>query len=177
MVLVVIAVAGCAEGFDEHSEATAPTPGVAARVNGAVIPRDELDANMARGGTRAQVLDELIAIELAVQAARAAHLTVNPAEVDYALGEIKRQNHLADDAALANLLAQQHYTLARYRVSLERELLKLHAINALVAPSVAANPDPQARRAELDAKAAAWIAQLRANAVVEIAVDSKVTAR
>lgn len=176
LLVAVIAATGCAEGFDERTDPTVATPGVAATVNGAIIPADELAAYMTNGQTRERALAELIDEELVVQAAHAAHITVSPAEVDAAYAEIKRQNHL-DDAGLASALAASGYTVARYRVALEHMLVKIRAINVIVAPTVAAVGDKAARHAALDAKTSVWIAQLRQHAVIDIAVESKLSAR
>lgn len=82
-----------------------------------------------------QTLDEMVNEELIVQAAEAAKVEVDSSEVQAALDEIKQQNNL-DDAGLAQALASQGYTLAGYRADLRRQLLRLRAVNQLVAPKV-----------------------------------------
>ena len=82
-----------------------------------------------------QVLDEMVNEELIVQAADAAKIEVDSSEVQAALDEIKQQNNL-DDAGLAQALASQGYTVQGYRMDLRRQLLRLRAVNQLVAPKV-----------------------------------------
>jgi peptidyl-prolyl cis-trans isomerase SurA len=82
-----------------------------------------------------QVLDEMVNEELIVQAADAAKVEVDSSEVQAALDEIKQQNNL-DDAGLAQALSAQGYTLQNYRMDLRRQLLRLRAVNQLVAPKV-----------------------------------------
>jgi parvulin-like peptidyl-prolyl isomerase len=150
----MIATAGC---LDELGDS-----GVAATVNGAVIRRDDVAVNVAAGMAPQPALDDLIDTELVVQAAHTAHISVTSAELDLAFAEIKRQNHL-DDAAFASVLTEHGYTIARYRHALERQMLRVRAINVLVAPGTNAT-EPEARHATH-----AWIEQLRRDAVIEIA--------
>jgi parvulin-like peptidyl-prolyl isomerase len=103
-----------------------------------------------------QVLDEMVSEELIVQAAEAAKIEVDSSEVQAALDEIKQQNNL-DDAGLSQALASQGYTLSGYRQDLRRQLLRLRAVNQLVAPKVQVTEDDvRSRYAEL---------QRRSNAV------------
>jgi peptidyl-prolyl cis-trans isomerase SurA len=103
-----------------------------------------------------QVLDEMVSEELIVQAADAAKIEVDSSEVQAALDEIKQQNKL-DDAGLAQALASQGYTVQGYRMDLRRQLLRLRAVNQLVAPKVqVTDDDVRSRYAEL---------QRRSNAV------------
>ena len=177
LLVAVISAIGCSAGLEERADTTVATRGVAATVNGAVIFRDDVAASAGHGQTPQQALDELIDTELIAQAAHAAHITVTAAEVEAAYAEIMRENHFVDDADMVRALSKQSYTVARYRAALERQLLRFRAISLLVAPSVAANADGKARHAELDAKTAAWVAQLRQHAVIDIAVDSALTVR
>ena len=82
-----------------------------------------------------QTLDEMVNEELIVQAADAAKVEVDSSEVQAALDEIKQQNNL-DDAGLTQALASQGYTLSGYKADLRRQLLRLRAVNQLVAPKV-----------------------------------------
>jgi len=82
-----------------------------------------------------QVLDEMVNEELIVQAAEAAKVEVEASEVQAALDEIKQNNNL-DDAGLAQALAAQGYTMSNYKHDLRRQLLRLRAVNQLVAPKV-----------------------------------------
>lgn len=101
-----------------------------------------------------QVLDEMVNEELMVQAAEAAKIEVESAEVQAALDEVKQQNNL-DDAGLSAALAAQGYTQSNYKQELRRQLLRFRAINQLVAPKVQvteedvrARYDAMARRTE-----------------------------
>jgi parvulin-like peptidyl-prolyl isomerase len=83
--------------------------------------------------------------ELIVQASEAAKIEVEASEVQAALDEIKANNNL-DDAGLAQVLAAQGYTLANYKHDVRRQLLRLRAVNQLVAPKVSVTEeDIQAR--------------------------------
>ena len=126
---------------------------VVAVVNNSIILASELEARLmpVRGDAMqiadpkerdrrlaklaSQVLDEMISEELIVQAAEAAKIEVESSEVQAALDEIKQQNNL-DDAGLAQVLAAQGYNLANYRHDLRRQLMRLRAVNQLVAPKV-----------------------------------------
>jgi parvulin-like peptidyl-prolyl isomerase len=161
--------------------AAAPLPGkhtqvvaerVVAIVNDAIILDTELDARMLplmaeieqiqdlrerarrKEKLRSQVLDEMISEELIVQAAEQAKVEVDSSEVQAALDEIKTQNKL-DDAGLQQLLAAQGFTMSNYRADLRRQLLRLRAVNMLVAPKVTvtdedvhARYDEMARRSQ-----------------------------
>jgi peptidyl-prolyl cis-trans isomerase SurA len=96
-----------------------------------------------------QMLDEMVNEELIVQAAEAAKIEVEASEVQAALDEVKANNNL-DDAGLAQVLAAQGYTVANYRQEVRRQLLRLRAVNQLVAPKVSVTEeDVQARYNQL----------------------------
>jgi len=140
---------------------------VVAVVNDSIILRSELDARMVPvigeaqqiedprererriEKLRSQVLDEMVNEELIVQAAEAAKIEVESSEVQAALDEIKSSNNL-DDAALAQVLAAQGYTLANYKHDLRRQIMRLRAVNQLVAPKVnVTDEDVRARYDEM----------------------------
>ena len=126
---------------------------VIAIVNDAIIMKSELDARMLPvmnevqaiadpkerkrrfDKLMSQVLDEMVSEELIVQAADQAKIEVEPTEVQAALDEIRQQNNL-DEAGLAKALSAQGYTLSNYKQDLRRQLLRLRAVNQLVAPKV-----------------------------------------
>ena len=87
------------------------------------------------GKLHAQVLEEMIAEELIVQAAEAAKIAIDPEEVRAAIEDVKQQNKL-DDAGLAQALASQGLTIASYKQLLARTLLRHRAVNQLVTPKV-----------------------------------------
>ena len=145
---------------DKPAEHKSPNSGkkavvekVVAVINDAIIMQSELDARMVpvRGEAMqiadlkererrlakltSQILDEMVNEELIVQAAEAAKVEVDSSEVQAALDEIKQQNNL-DDAGLAQVLSQQGFTMQNYRTDLRRQLLRLRAVNQLVAPKV-----------------------------------------
>jgi parvulin-like peptidyl-prolyl isomerase len=96
-----------------------------------------------------QMLDEMVNEELMVQAAEASKIEVEASEVQAALDEVKANNNL-DDAGLAQVLAAQGYTVANYRQEVRRQLLRLRAVNQLVAPKVQiTEEDIQARYNQL----------------------------
>ncbi|HWO47911.1 MAG TPA: peptidylprolyl isomerase, partial [Solirubrobacterales bacterium] len=96
-----------------------------------------------------QVLDEMVNEELIVQAAEAAKIDVESSDVQAALDEIKTNNNL-DDAGLAQVLAAQGLSLASYKQELRRQIMRLRAVNQLVAPKVqVTEEDLQARYNQL----------------------------
>lgn len=145
---------------DDDKKPTSPNAGkkviyerVVAVVNDAIILRSELDVRMIPllgdvqqiadpkerdrriDKLRAQALDDMVNEELIVQAAEAAKIEVEASEVQAAIDEIKSTNNLDDDK-LAHALAEQNYTMASYKQDLRRQIMRLRAVNQLVAPKV-----------------------------------------
>ncbi len=176
----VVATAAPEDKADKPSEKTkSPNAGkkiiferVVAVINDSIILRSELEARMVPvigeaqqiadlkererriDKLRGQVLDEMVNEELIVQAAEAAKIEVESSEVQAALDEIKSSNNL-DDAALAQVLAAQGYTLGNYKTDLRRQLLRLRAVNQLVAPKVTiTDEDIKARYDEMQRRSA-----------------------
>lgn len=126
---------------------------VVAVINDAVILQSELDARVepfaaelrsisdprerARRHSKlvSQMLDDMIAEELIVQAAIEAKLQVESKEVAAAIAEIKKQNKL-DDAGLEQALAMQGMTVESYKKDVERQIMRMRAVNMLVRPRV-----------------------------------------
>ncbi len=162
LLLAATTLAATAPAFAETPAArpTSPNSGrkliverVVAVVNDSIVLASELEARMVpvRGEAMqiadpkerdrrlaklsTQVLDEMVNEELIVQAAESSRVEVDASEVQAALDEIKQNNNL-DDAGLAQALAAQGYTLANYKTDLRRQLLRLRAVNQLVAPKV-----------------------------------------
>jgi peptidyl-prolyl cis-trans isomerase SurA len=160
LVLVTFVAFGTASAETPAEPKKSPNSGkkliverVVAVVNDAIILASELEARMTpvRGEAMqiadpkererrlaklsTQVLDEMVNEELIVQAAEAAKVDVEASEVQAALDEIKQNNNL-DDAGLAQALAAQGYTMSNYKQDLRRQLLRLRAVNQLVAPKV-----------------------------------------
>ena len=118
-----------------------------------IADQKERDRRLAKLQT--QVLDEMVNEELIVQAAEAAKVDIESAEVQAALDEIKQQNNL-DEAGLAQVLAAQGYTVAGYKADLRRQLLRLRAVNQLVAPKIqVTEEDVRARYDEMQRRSAA----------------------
>jgi peptidyl-prolyl cis-trans isomerase SurA len=177
LVLMALALPGIASAQKPASPNAGKKFGlerVVAVVNDAIILQSELEARLVPVRAEAeqiqdaterrrrlaklssQVLDEMVSEELIVQAANDAKIEVDSSEVQAALDEIKQQNNL-DDAGLAQALASQGYTVQGYRMDLRRQLLRLRAVNQLVAPKVqVTDDDVRSRYAEL---------QRRSNAV------------
>lgn len=178
--LPVVALAAPEDKADKPPEKTkSPNAGkkviferVVAVINDSIILRSELEARMVPvigeaqqiadpkererriDKLRGQVLDEMVNEELIVQAAEAAKIEVESTEVQAALDEIKSTNNL-DDAALAQVLAAQGYTLGNYKTDLRRQLLRLRAVNQLVAPKVTVtDEDIKARYDEMQRRSA-----------------------
>jgi len=159
-VLLLVALVGTAAAETPAEPKKSPNSGkkliverVVAVVNDSIILASELEARMTpvRGEAMqiadpkererrlaklsTQVLDEMVNEELIVQAAEAAKVEVEASEVQAALDEIKQNNNL-DNAGLAQALAAQGYTMSNYKHDLRRQLLRLRAVNQLVAPKV-----------------------------------------
>lgn len=170
VLIVALATAGTA-GAQKPASPNAgkkvPLERVVAVVNDSIILQSELEARLVPVRAEAeqiqdpterrrrlaklstQVLDEMVNEELIVQAAEEAKIEVDSSEVQAALDEIKQQNNL-DDAGLAQALASQGYTVQGYRMDLRRQLLRLRAVNQLVAPKVQVTEDDvRSRYAEL----------------------------
>lgn len=178
VVAPVLAVAA-PTGGDADKKPASPNAGkkiiferVVAVINDSIVLRSELEARMVPvvgeaqqiadpkerdrriDKLRGQVLDEMVNEELIVQAAEAAKIEVESTEVQAALDEIKSSNNL-DDAALAQVLAAQGYTLGNYKTDLRRQLLRLRAVNQLVAPKVTiTDEDIKARYDEMARRSA-----------------------
>ncbi len=165
--LAVPAVAAAQKPASPNTGKKVALERVVAVVNDAIILQSELEARLVPVRAEAmqiqdpteqrrrlaklasQVLDEMVSEELIVQAADAAKIEVDSSEVQAALDEIKQQNSL-DDAGLAQALASQGYTVQGYRMDLRRQLLRLRAVNQLVAPKVQVTEDDvRSRYAEL----------------------------
>jgi len=99
------------------------------------------------GASARQVLDQLIDEELILGAAAEAKLEVNDDEVQKALDEVKRQNHLTDKQ-LEGALSQQGYTIREYKRDLKKQILRLRAVNVLVRPRVQVSDDDVKSRYE-----------------------------
>src|SRR5438067_62956 len=152
LVLLTLLV-GVAHGDSKNAGKKFRLERVVAVVNEAVILQSELDARLVPLRAEAeqiqdlnerkrrlaklssQVLDEMVNEELIVQSAEQAKIEVDSSEVQAALDQIKEENKL-DDAGLAQALAAQGYTLQNYKADLRRQLLRLRAVNQLVAPKV-----------------------------------------
>jgi parvulin-like peptidyl-prolyl isomerase len=129
---------------------------VAAVVNDVVVLDSEVtqrasaigeeDAQKAKSSVR-QVLDQLIDEELILGAAAEAKLEVNDDEVQKALDEVKRQNHLTDKQ-LEAALSQQGYSMREYKRDLKKQILRLRAVNVLVRPRVQVSDDDVKARYE-----------------------------
>ena len=160
LLLLALASTAHADDKDKKSAPTSPNAGkklkveyVVAVINDAIILNSELEARLMPvraevdqiadpkererrySKLRSQILDEMVNEELIVQAAETAKIEVESSEVQAAMDEIKQQNNL-DDAGLTSALAAQGYTLSSYKQDLRRQLLRLRAVNQLVAPKV-----------------------------------------
>lgn len=178
-----VALAGTARAQDQAGASSAGRQAlvldrVVAVVNDAVILQSELDSRVSpllaglenisdarererrRDKLRAQMLDDMIAEELVVQAAREAKLDVDAKEITAALDEIKRQNGL-DDAQLQSALAQQGYTMQGYRKEVERQLLHLRAVNMLVRPRVTVTDEDVRGRYDAMSRRSAAVSKVR----------------
>ena len=106
-----------------------------------------------------QVLDEMIAEELIVQAAEQAGVEVTEQEIDAAIHEIREQNNLSQQE-LEEALRMQGYTLSSYREDLERQMLRMRASNMLVRPRVTVTDDDVRQRYEQRTRQAAAVSRV-----------------
>jgi len=96
-----------------------------------------------------QLLDQMIADELVVQAAKAAHVTVDDSEVKVAMDYIKEQNHLTQEQ-LEQAMAAQGVTRDSYRL----DLIRQRAINMIVGAKIKiTDEDLRGRYRELEQRA------------------------
>ena len=97
-----------------------------------------------------QLLDEMIADELVLQAGIAAKLTVDESEVNAAIDYIKQQNKMTDDQLAAAMKAQ-----GVTRQTVKNDVLRQRAVNELVGRKVTVTDDDlRARYAELARRSA-----------------------
>jgi parvulin-like peptidyl-prolyl isomerase len=154
-----------------HADSKRPaivTDRIVAVVNDSVILASELDQRMrpflddvaaisdtterARRTAKlqSQMLDQMIADELVVQAAKAAHVDVDDSEVRAAMDYIKEQNHI-DERQLVQAMAAQGLTKESYRL----DLLRQRAINQILGAKLKIGDDDlQTRYKEMEKRAA-----------------------
>lgn len=118
---------------------------IAAVVNDGIVLQREVDARVALlvtaqvgeddDATAKLALDALVEEELVGQAARAVGLTITDEEVSTAISQIMAANNINDDQ-LKVALAAQGYTMASYRESIRRELIRFRMVAYVVQPAV-----------------------------------------
>jgi parvulin-like peptidyl-prolyl isomerase len=89
---------------------------------------------------RQEALDRMVDEELLMAQARQLKLTVTGADVDKAIDEVKKNNHLGDDQ-LIEALRQQGYTYASYRQDLRRQIIRLKVLQVAVRPRVSVSDE------------------------------------
>jgi peptidyl-prolyl cis-trans isomerase C len=126
----------------------ASLPAVIARVNGDPITKEELERAVRNVEARARrpvpieerdrvyrgILDELIAVKLVMQEAKARNMTVTDQEIDIRLGQI-RERFPTEEAFQEQLKARQ-MTLADLKTETRSEILVNKTVQAEVAPKV-----------------------------------------
>lgn len=78
-----------------------------------------------------QVLDKMVDDALVIQQASELKLTVEDAEIDRAVDEVKKANNL-DSAAFAQALSEQGFTVGSFRRDMRKQILRLKTINTAV---------------------------------------------
>jgi peptidyl-prolyl cis-trans isomerase SurA len=78
-----------------------------------------------------QVVERMIDDTLMVQQAAELKLSVEEAEIDRAIEEVKKQNHL-DDTQFLQALVSQGYSLSSYRKDLRKQIIRLKVVNTAV---------------------------------------------
>jgi len=147
--LVVILSAGQALAVDPQAAGYRELERVAAVVNEDVVLLSEIEEQLVpalqqlpvtlKGPERTkrveelrkEVLDGLIADKLLQQQVDALHVEVTSDEVERAIKEVMQQNGL-EEGALRQALAQQGMSMAQYRDTLRKQLLKAKIINIKV---------------------------------------------
>jgi parvulin-like peptidyl-prolyl isomerase len=122
---------------------------------------------------KSQVLDEMVNEELIVQAAGESKLEVSAKEVQSALEEIKKQNHL-DDNQLAEALRLQGYTMSSYRTDVRRQILRMRATNMLVRPRVTVTDDDVRARYDAMSRRSAAVKRIKLRHIL-VALPDKPT--
>jgi peptidyl-prolyl cis-trans isomerase SurA len=118
---------------------------IAAVVNNAIVLNREVDARVALyvaagigmpdDKTRKTALDSLIEEELIGQAAFVVGLSIADGDVTNAITQIMQANGISDDQLLV-ALGEQGYTMASYRESIRRELVRYRMVAYVVQPAV-----------------------------------------
>jgi parvulin-like peptidyl-prolyl isomerase len=133
-------------------------------VGGAPIWKSEIDDTIKAAKAEPspdifqKVLDDLIEQHLMLQAADAAHLTVEPAEIDAGIQQIEQQNNITD-AGLDTALADLGMTRSQYRAELARQIKiqKLMQLELVPKISVRASESPLEFQMRLESERRAWI--------------------
>jgi parvulin-like peptidyl-prolyl isomerase len=139
-------------------------------------------------------LDAMVGQQLVLQVARDAGVTIAAAEVDAAIEQVKQSNQI-DDAGLASALAEAGYTIDQYRQEIEQQIMQLRVVNVILRPRLYVSEADvrkaweETRRREpgtgayaevkaalrellteqaLAAEQGRWLAELRANAYVDV---------
>jgi peptidyl-prolyl cis-trans isomerase SurA len=105
-----------------------------------------------RAELRSEVIREMVDNLLAQQQAASVGITAEDSEIDAAIGEIKAANKL-DDAGLESALKAAGYTMAKYRIELKRQMIRLKAVNVFAGPRIQIT-DADVKKAYDDRKAA-----------------------
>jgi peptidyl-prolyl cis-trans isomerase SurA len=152
---------------------------VVAVVNDAVILKSELDSRLValdgavaqipdpaererrRNQLAAQMLDQMIADELIVQAANEAKLTVEQSELQATIDYIKQKNNL-DDKQLAEAMKAEGITFESFK----KDLLRQRAIAQLVAPKIHISDDDALARYNELKRRATDVAAVRASQIL-----------
>jgi len=77
-------------------------------------------------------LDDLIGEKLMDAELKGLNVEVTDQEVDLAISDVKKQNHLTDEAALDEALQQQGFTEDSYRAFMKKQLAKVKLLNIKV---------------------------------------------
>jgi peptidyl-prolyl cis-trans isomerase SurA len=77
-------------------------------------------------------LDVLINEKLLDEQLKGANIDIGEDQLQAAIDDVKRENHIPDDAAFAEALKREGYTLASYKQKLRRDLEKMKLLNLKV---------------------------------------------
>jgi peptidyl-prolyl cis-trans isomerase SurA len=77
-------------------------------------------------------LDVLINEKLLEEQLKGANIDIGDDQLQAAIDDVKRENHIPDDAAFAEALKREGYTLATYKQKLRRDLEKMKLLNLKV---------------------------------------------
>ncbi len=117
----------------------------------------------------AQTLDQIIEEILVANVASKKKLVVSESEIDAAVEQVQKSNHLTREALLKSL-ADALFTEESYRLELRRQVLRYKVLQAVIVPRTKSSPgistEEWGRRLEAELKV--WLAEQQRESYVEV---------